>query len=345
MVSNPRACGSVPFGKKTIGKNHVVLIIAEIGINHEGNADTCAKMIEMASGAGADAIKLQTVKADENYAPGTESHKIFSRSELNDDETAELFKHARRLGVEIFATCGDPYSLSFIESLDPAGFKISSGLLTHLPLIRKAARFGRTLLISTGMAAEDKIERALESAREEGAEHICLLQCTSIYPAPPESLNLRSISTLEMKYGVPVGYSDHSDGTFASCVAVAAGAQIIEKHFTIDRSREGFDHKISLEPNEFKEMVEKIRLTEKMLGNEEKCPSRAEILTSRKFYRKLVARRDIPEGAVIQEEDVGFMRILEAANSLDPCDLHRVLGRKSRFGVRRFSAITEEDLK
>jgi len=334
----------IPFGKRMIGPGHPVLIIAEIGINHEGKADACAKMIEMASRAGADAVKLQCIKADENYAPGTESHAIFSRAELTEHDTAELFNYAREMGMDVFATCGDPYSLSFIDSLEPAGFKISSGLITHLPLIRRAAQSGRTLLLSTGMADEERIERALESARDAGAEHLGLFQCTSIYPAPPEALHLRAISFLEVKYRVPVGFSDHSEGVFGTCLAVAAGAQMIEKHFTFDRSRTGFDHKISLPPDEFKKMVDRIRLAEAIMGESGKRPTETEILTSKRFYRKLVARRDIPKGARVQEEDIGFMRILEANDALDPSDLKGVLGRRLRSTLRKYSPITEKDL-
>lgn len=335
----------IPFGNKFIGPGHSVFLIAEIGINHEGDAGTCARMIEEASRAGADAVKLQTVEADENYAPGTASNAIFRKAELSRKETADLFQYASKLGIEIFTTCGDPDSLAFVETLNPPGYKISSGLITHLPLIRKAACTGRPVLISTGMADETTIQRALEDAREAGAASLALFQCTSIYPAPPHTLNLASISFLEDKYGVPAGFSDHSEGTFAGALAVAAGARMIEKHFTLDPSRPGFDHGISLNPEGFKLMAERVRLAERMMGEYGKSPTRAEREQAPVFYRKLVARRDMSKGTVIKEGDVGFMRIKPNSRALSPSDLHRVVGRRLKSDLSRYAPITEEALR
>jgi sialic acid synthase SpsE len=215
---------TIPFGNRKIGDGEPVLVIAEIGINHEGSAETCARMIEAAAAAGADSIKLQTIDADANYVRGTESHRLFSSCGLSREETANMFRLTRDLGMEPFTTVGDLKSLEWIERLDPAGHKISSGLLTTHPIVARAAQTGRTLIISTGLAEIADVEEAVAVARKSGPSPIALLQCTSLYPAPFDSLNLAAIRELAARFSVVAGFSDHSLGVEAAPLAVAAGA-------------------------------------------------------------------------------------------------------------------------
>lgn len=320
-------------------------IIAEVGINHEGSVETCARLIEGAARAGADAVKLQTVVADENYAPGTESHDLFSKAELSRDETAQMFALARQLGLDIFTTAADFPTLEWIESLDPCAYKISSGLLTSLPVIRWIARTGRPVLMSTGMATIDDIDTAMQTARDAGAAEIALFQCTSLYPAPLDSLNLGAIQWLADRFSVPVGFSDHSLGTEAPAFAVAAGATMIEKHLSLDPARPGFDHPVSLNPEDFKIMVDGIRQVEAMMGVAGKPRGDGATENARKFNRTLAARRDLNAGQVIQADDIAIMRLAPGHGGLAPADFDEVIGKTLKVSRSHYDPIRQDDIE
>ena len=334
----------IPFGKRFIGPGHPAVVIAEIGINHEGSANTCALMIEAAVRAGVDAVKLQSADPDEHYMRGTESHAIYTRAALLQEETAAMFALAKRLGVEILTTCGDPPTMDFIETLDPAAHKISSGMLGHLPMIRRFARSGRPLLFSSGMSDLASVDAAITASRDQGAQHIAVMQCVSLYPAPAEVMNLRAIEMLRDRYQLPTGLSDHSLGTEVAMLAVAAGAHVIEKHFSLDRNRPGFDHGISLEPAELKALVQSVRRAEAILGDGVKTMTADEECIRRRYARRLVARRDIPAGKVIEESDLSIMRATDGSNGLPSTDFDRVIGRRAGHALRRFDVISESDL-
>lgn len=334
----------IPFGSRAIGPGLPVVVIAEIGVNHEGDPAACLRMVEAAARAGADAVKLQTVKAAENYAPGTESYEIFSKAELAEADTARAFALARELGMDCFTTCGDVPSLEFVQTLDPAAWKISSGLLTHLPLIRRAAATGHTLLLSTGMTGFAAVRRAVAEARAAGAEHLGLFQCTSLYPAPPETLHLRAIAALAGEFGVPAGLSDHSAGDLAPALAVACGATMIEKHFSLDPSRPGFDHVTSLDPAGFAAMVAKVRLAESMLGSADKPVPPAVAENAAKYLRCLAARRDIPAGKVLESADLAVLRLPAGHCGLPPEALDTAPGRRAARDITAYCAITEGDV-
>ncbi|MBA3656420.1 MAG: N-acetylneuraminate synthase family protein [Gemmatimonadaceae bacterium] len=334
----------IPFGRKWIGPGLPVVIIAEIGINHEGDFETCIRLVEAAARSGADAVKLITVRASENYAPDTESFAVFSRSELKPAETAAAFGRARELGMECFSTCGDFVSAEFVGTLEPAAWKVSSGLLTHLPLIQRLSETGLSLLLSTGMSSMKDAARAVEIARKSGARHIGLFQCTSLYPAPPELLNLRSIRSMLSEFNVPVGLSDHSDGYLAPAIAVAAGAMMIEKHFSLDPTRPGFDHRVSLNPTEFSRMVETVRTAEQMLGSEIKDVPEAVRQVARRNLRGLAAARDIPKDKQIEASDLGVMRVA-GEKGLPPEALSTIPGRLAARDIAAYEPITQEDIQ
>lgn len=335
---------TMPFGKVCIGDGKPALVIAEIGINHEGSLETCTLMVEAAVRAGADAVKLQTSDPDEHYLPGTPSYELYDKARLLPEETAAIFAQAKKLGVEIFTTCGDIPTLELIESLDPAGHKISSGMLVNLPMIRRFAKTGRSLIFSSGMSELNGIDAAIEAARGAGADKIAVLQCTSLYPAPPETLNLRAIRTLRERYGVLTGLSDHSTGTKAAELAVAAGACIIEKHFTFDRGRDSFDHKVSLEPGEFAAMVKAIRRAETMLGTGVKAPVEVERERARMWTRQLVARRDIKARQRITEDDLAIKRTAAEAR-LPELTFDDAIGLIAKRDLRKFSVISRDDVE
>lgn len=332
----------IPFGRRHIGDGEPVLVIAEIGINHEGDEAACARLIEAAARAGADAIKLQTVDPDECYAPGTESHALFSRAQLSREATARMFEFARACGIEPFTTCGDPGTLEWVERLDPAAHKISSGLMTHAPMIRAAAATGRSVLISTGMATLAEVEDAVAQA---APAPVGLFQCTSLYPAPEETLNLRAIATLVARFGVPAGFSDHSLAWDVPALAVAAGAAMIEKHFTLDAARPGFDHHVSLDERDFARMVAALRRAERAMGDGEKRPAMAEAETRARARRSLTARRAMRAGEVISAADVAILRTLPSRTGLAPASLDRIVGRRLARDLAPFDAFTADAIE
>tara|TARA_B100001250_G_C19806944_1_gene793792 strand:+ start:2157 stop:3179 length:1023 start_codon:yes stop_codon:yes gene_type:complete len=337
---------TIKIGKKEIGIDQPVFVIAEIGINHEGSVKRCAQLIRDASDAGADAIKLQTVDADANYVKGSESHEIFKKSELSLEETGEMFELARSHGLEPFTTSGDIPTIDKVETLNPVAYKISSGLMTNIPIIRHLARLKRPLLVSTGMAKIEEIDDVVEIIRLNNMrDQFGLFQCTAEYPAPIESLNLRTIRWLQERYECPVGFSDHSEGIDASFLCVAAGSMMIEKHFTFDRSKKSFDHAISLEKKELKEMIAKIRKAESMLGQAKKTISKLEEQKRELMHRVLVAKIPIKKGDLFNEHNVTFKRPLAGNLGMAPREYDGILGKICLFNLPVDQVIQREMLK
>ena len=326
-------------------KKHSVLIIAEIGINHEGDPNVCEKMIRKAARSGADAIKLQTINPDENYLKNTYSYKLFKGSQLTKEKTAHLFKVARSFKLHPFTTAGDFETIDWINKLNPSAFKISSSLLTCLPIIKYVAKKKRPILMSTGMANMEEIKLAVKTAKNANAKNISLLHCTSIYPTPANLLNLAVIDLLRKKFNLRVGYSDHSLGTDVAKLAVAAGARIIEKHFTLDSKRKGFDHAISLEPAAFRKMVNGIRLLEKMLGKSEKIVTNQERKKIPNLRRYLVIKNDVKAGEKFTRHNLGFRRILGNRDSLESKHFESILGKKAKQKIAPQTPLTNKHFK
>jgi sialic acid synthase SpsE len=333
------------FGSNLIGPGQPVYVIAEIGVNHEGNIDQCARMIEAAAKAGANAIKLQTCPPDENYVRGTESHKLFSTCELTRNETAQMFTLAKQSGIDAFTTSPDLKTLEWVDRLDPAGHKISSGMMTNPVIIKKSCATGRPVLMSTGLADEAQIEEAVNWVKEcSSLDRFALLQCTSLYPAPPESIHLATIRALEYKHHVPVGFSDHTLGEAAAPLAVAAGACIIEKHFTFDKTRPDFDHRLSLEPQEFARMVTAIRKTEIYVGSNIKTLTPELQDNAKKLLRCLVARKPIQRGEIFTPENVALKRPLPDKRGLEPVFFEHLLGQKAETDLAIDDPIQHEHI-
>jgi len=329
-------------GERRIGAGNPCFVIAEVGINHGGDEGRCAEMIAAAAACGADAVKLQTVTPDESYHPATESYRLFRGSVLSRPALERLMTRARETGVILFSTPGDFTALALVTSLDMPAIKISSGLLTNLPLIRAAAATCRPLILSTGMARRDEVMEAVAAARGVGCRALAVLQCTSLYPAPSSTLNLRAMAALAIATGAPVGYSDHHDGALAAIAAVAAGASLIEKHFTLDASAAGADHAISLETDAFGQMVRDIRAVEAMLGSSEKAPVAAEESLRDGRHRRLVAARDIEAGAVLAAHDLFLMRLPPDRAALPAKRLPDVIGKHLARAAPRLTGITAD---
>lgn len=320
-------------------------IIAEIGINHEGDVGVCEQMIIAAAESGVDAVKLQTINADANYVIGSESYDVFKGSELTQEETARMFELARKYNLDIFTTAGDIETINWVNQLNPSHWKISSGLLTHIPIVSYLASLGKPLLVSTGMASIDDIDLAIETIKSNGNDDISILQCTSIYPTPAEDLNLSTINWLSDRYGFPVGFSDHSLGDDAVFLSIGAGASIIEKHFSLDASRPGFDHKISLDTAGLTKMVSRVRLAEKMLGSDEKIVTKEISLTRDKYLRYVVALQPIMPGDIFSHSNLGVKRSVAGISGIEPKFYENIIGCSSLAHIKADQLIQISDVE
>lgn len=319
-----------------------ILVIAEAGVNHNGDLEIARNMIDAAVSAGADVIKFQTFRADHLVVEdlrlatyqkiqmnGIESqYEMLKKLEMSRDMHLKLADYCYKRKIEF---CSTPFDLACVDLLLDLGierFKIPSGEITNLPLLRKIGGLGKKIIMSTGMAEEYEVSEALGILKAAGAklEDITVLHCTTEYPAPFDSINLRAMTTIHNKFGVAVGYSDHSEGIEVAIAAAALGASVIEKHFTLDRSMSGPDHMASIEPRELGVMIQAIRNIEIALGNGIKTPDRVEKKNLNLVRRSIVARRTILEGEVFSMENIALKR---AGNGISPMLLDKVLGNKA----------------
>ena len=320
-------------------------IIAEAGDNHNGSRELAFRLIDKAVEAGADCVKFQTFITEEiiskraekaeyqKAATGSDEsqYQMVKKLELSFEQFRELQKYAEERDITFLSTPFDIPSVEFLDSINIPCFKIPSGEITNLPYLIKIAETGRDVIMSTGMAELNEIESAINILREHGSGDISLLHCNTEYPTPYEDVNLRAMLTLKEKFGVRVGYSDHTQGIEVPIAAVALGAEIIEKHFTLDHNMEGPDHKASLEPDELKQMVDGIRKTEKALGNGIKTASPSEKKNIQIARKSIVARRDIKKGEILTEENLAVKR---PGNGISPMRWYEVIGTKA---IRDFS--------
>ena len=331
---------SIMINGKRIGPKNKVYIIAEMSANHNQNFDEALKIIQAAKNAGADAIKLQTYTPDTitidcgneyfqigkgTIWEGRKLYDLYQEAYTPWDWQPKLKKIANELGMDLFSTPFDHTSVDFLEGLDVPAYKIASFELVDIPLIQRVAKTGKPMIISTGMATLSEIDEAVTTAQEAGCRQIALLKCTSAYPALPEEMNLRTISNLTEAFDCPVGLSDHTLGIAVPIAAVSMGACIVEKHFTLSRSVPGPDSSFSLEPDEFKAMVEAIRVTEKALGSVQYRLTEGEA-ASRIFRRSLFVVRDIKKGEIFTESNI---RSIRPGCGLAPKFIGKVLGRSA----------------
>ncbi len=324
------------------------LIIAEAGVNHNGDPEMARRLIEEAKRAGADYVKFQTFKADrlvdasaakaeyqkQNTSFAESQLDMLRRLELSCDTFSELASYCRELGIGFLSTPFDTESIHFLHALGVDYMKIPSGEITNLPYLREIARTGIPVIMSTGMCNLGDAEAALDVLLSEGMprEEITILHCNTEYPTPYEDVNLRAMLTLKAAFGTKVGYSDHTKGFEVPLAAVALGAEVIEKHFTLDRSLPGPDHKASLEPDELKAMVRSIRNIERALGTTVKRVSPSERGNIKVARKSIVASRDITEGDILDESNLAARR---PGDGLSPMRWDEILGRRA---VRNFKS-------
>jgi len=336
--------GSLRIGSRPLGPGHPVYVVAEMSANHGGSYRRAVELLQAIRAAGADAVKVQTYTADTltlrsdgepfRIAGGTlwdgrSLHDLYREAAMPWEWQPPLQAEATRLGLAFFSSPFDASAVEFLRGLDVPAYKIASFELVDLPLIRTAARTGRPLLLSTGMATAAEISEALEAARGAGAGEILLLKCTSGYPARPEELNLRTLPDLAERFGCPVGLSDHTLGHTAAVAAVALGACLVEKHITLSRALPGPDTAFSLEPEEFRALVAAIRETEAALGGVRYGPSREEE-RSRIFRRSLFVVAPVPAGGVFGPENV---RSIRPGHGLHPRYYEAILGRRAARAI------------
>ena len=304
-----------------IGQDHPAYVIAEIGLNHNGSMKIAKRLIDEAVNAGANAVKLQSYKSHLRVASEGKTsryvekvlstqetdYEMFKKNELSVAQTKELFSYAKEKGITLFSAPFDNESVDELEELGVDCYKIASFDLVNLRLIEKVALTGKPLILSTGMASLSEVEDALRVVAYTGNRQVILLQCTSSYPCPPTSMNIRAIDTMKQAFNqLPVGLSDHVIGDVVSLAAVSRGADVIEKHFTLDKKMEGPDHILSLEPDELKRMIFNIRQIEECLGDGVKQASTNEISTLIRFRKTMYSSVDIAKGEKIKPEHITY---------------------------------------
>lgn len=323
------------------GRVSEVFIIAEAGVNHNGDMNIAKKLIDMASEAGVDAIKFQSFKADQivsKYASKASYQKkstdnkesqydMIKKLELNQEQHIQLVEYCKRKNLMFLSSPFDRESIEFLDQLGLDLFKVPSGEITNRPYLREIGKLGKKVILSTGMSTLGEIEVALDILKRNGAKDVILLHCNTEYPTPMEDVNLRAMLTIREAFKVEVGYSDHTLGIEVPIAAVAMGAKIIEKHMTLDKQMEGPDHKASLEPGELKIMVNAIRSIEKALGTGIKRPSQSE-LKNRDIARKsIVAKSTIKKGEEFTPHNITIKR---PGSGISPMQWDHIIGRRAR---------------
>jgi N,N'-diacetyllegionaminate synthase len=340
----------INLADRWVGDGAPCFVVAEAGANHNRDLALGKELIDVAAEAGADAVKFQTYSAETLYSKKTprfsylekqtskDTWQLIKEIELPREWQAELQAWARKRGILFFSTPFDYRAVDELDALAVPAYKIASFEVVDLPLIRYAAARHRPMIISTGLATYEDIHDAVETCRNAGNDDIVLLQCASLYPAPPARINLRAMETLRRAFGVPVGLSDHTLGIHVAGAAVALGACVLEKHFTLSRTLPGPDHPFAIEPPELKEMVRQIREIEAALGDGMKLgPAPEELEMHQKARRSLVAARDIPKGSHISRDMIAIKR---PGFGIKPKLLDLVVGRVASVDIEEDAVLT-----
>jgi N,N'-diacetyllegionaminate synthase len=341
---------------RQIGSGRPCFIIAEAGVNHNGDVELAKQLVDAAHEAGADAVKFQTWITEKLVAPDApmadyqkrnvgheqSQFEMLKSLELSQPQFLEIKAHADRLGILFFSTPDEEESADFLVELGVPLIKVGSGEVTNLPYLRHVAMKGKPVILSTGMSTLSEVEAAVQTFEEAGNRQLILLHCVSNYPADAAECNLRAIDTLSLAFGYPAGYSDHTLGINVAVAAVARGSCVIEKHLTLDKTMPGPDHSASLDTAEFAVMVQAIRAVESALGDGVKRPTATELETKRVVQKTIVAARDIKAGATINEADVTMRR---ASGGLGAAYMPLVVGRQACCDLKSASAITLDMLR
>lgn len=357
QVLKHRCAGDHPFqlGNRDVGGNAPCFVIAEAGVNHNGDVEKAFALVRAAKDAGADAVKFQTFRAKElvgasarkaayqvaNTGGGESQLAMLERLELGPQVFRDLKAEAERLGLVFLSTPFDRASAQLLADLGVVGFKLGSGDLTNLPFLAEIAGFKQPMILSSGMATLNEVEDAIATLHQHGCRDVAMLHCVSSYPAPIDQTNLLAMDSIRLAVGGPVGMSDHSMGWEVTLAAVARGAKVIEKHLTLDRTLPGPDHAASIEPHEFKDMMRQIRLVESALGDGIKRPAPCERDTAEVARRSVVAARDLPAGTRLAAADLAIKR---PGTGIEPRHHTTVAGRTLRRAIALDEPLRWEDL-
>jgi N-acetylneuraminate synthase/N,N'-diacetyllegionaminate synthase len=345
---------TVRIGDRTVGEDQPVFLIAEAGINHGGDMDLAARMVRAAKRAGADAVKFQTftAKGIMTKEAGSASHleagagkedvySFVERISLTEQSHRDLKALCDEVEIPFLSTAGTPEGVDLLERLGVSAYKIASMDLDNLPLLSYVAGTGKPIVLSTGMASLGEVERALDVLVSAGNEQVVILHCTALYPPPIEDIHLRAMDTLREAFNVLVGYSDHTPGNAVCLAAVARGACLLEKHFTLDKTLPGPDQAISADPRQLGDLVDGVRLVTAALGSRRKTPTANEQEMRRNFRRSIVTAVDIPADAQITPEMLAFKR---PGSGISPSDLCWVVGRRARRDIPEDTLLDPKDL-
>ena len=336
---------------RRFNKMSSVYIIAEAGVNHNGDIQLAKKLIDEAKKSGADAVKFQTFKAeklvtktatkaayqDKNDKRSQSQFEMLKKLELTYDNFTELFQYCEEVGIDFLSSAFDLESIDFLDNLGMNLFKVPSGEMTNLPYLKKIAQTGKQVIISTGMSTYGDIEAALDVLYENKAEDVIVLHCNTEYPTPMGDVNLLAMKSIETAFNVKVGYSDHTIGIEIPTAAVALGATVIEKHFTLDKTMDGPDHKASLNPAELADMVTAIRNVEMALGHGVKKLSNSEKNNLSIVRKSIVANTDIAEGDIFTVDNLTVKR---PGTGISPMEWENVIGKKAAKSFAEDDVIT-----
>lgn len=335
----------IKIGNRLIGDEEPVFIIAEVGVNHNGDIGIAKKLVDIAEDAGADAVKFQVFKAEKVVIRNAEKAKyqkettdseesqygMIKKLELTREAFKELSDYANKIGIMFLASPFDKESVDLLEEIDVPAFKVGSGELTNFPILKHIASKRKPIILSTGMATLIEIKEAIGIIKEQGVDDIIILHCITNYPVKIEDVNLRAIQTLRAAFKLPVGFSDHTLSITIPATAVALGACVIEKHFTLNRDLPGPDHRASLEPHELREMIKTVKDVEKALGNGTKKPTPEEEEIKKVARRSIVAKVEIPKGTVITDDMLDFKR---PGVGIEPKYLNKVIGKRANRDIQ-----------
>jgi len=345
----------IKIGNKIIGEGEPCFIIAEAGVNHNGDFRLAKKLINVAKQAGADAVKFQTFKAEnvvtetagmaeyqkENIGSKKSQLSMIKELELSYKDFIKLKKYCDEKKIIFLSTPHSEDAIDFLEPIVPA-YKIGSGDLTNLPFLGKIAKKQKPIILSTGMANLSEVREAISTIKKQENKKIILLHCTTNYPCPLKEVNLKAMLTLKKEFDLPVGYSDHTLGITVPIMAVAMEAKVIEKHFTLNKNLPGPDHKASLEPRELEEMVKLIREAEKVLGSGIKKPTKSEEKIKKIVRKSIIAKTNIPKGRKLTKE---MLVIKRPGTGIEPKYINKIVGKVAKKEIKKDNLIKFEDLK
>lgn len=345
----------VNIGKRRIGLGEPCFVIAEAGVNHNGDLDLARKLIDVAAQSGADAVKFQTFAADRlasatapkaAYQKVTTSaeetqHAMLKRLELKPNDHTLLIAHCRLRDILFLSSPFDEQATDLLDSLNVAAFKVPSGEIVNLPYLQHMAQKGRPIILSSGMSTLDEVVTAVKVVRAAGNDKVVLLHCLSNYPADAIEVNLRAMTEMAQATGCPVGFSDHTEEPAVAIAAVALGACVIERHFTLDRSLPGPDHRASLKPGQLRQMIHDIRIAQAALGDGQKRPQPSEMENRAIIRKSIAAARDLPAGVVLNAHDLIMIR---PGTGLSPEEAAAVIGRKLHTAVPAGTLLTRDML-